>query len=315
MARWCIRTALMLTFLTTGIAGASASLGGEEIQNYYERQNWRFINNNHLLPTPVPVMVDQVFGIEPEEETAPSREKTRLVVNVPSREVTIYSEETVCRRYPVGVGSTRYKTPIGGQRFLSRIIWNPWWLPPDSAWAKNSKKTPPGPYNPLGKAKMPLGNAILLHGTNKPHTVGQTRSHGCLRMKNQDVTELAWWIQKHFSEKSEGKHFQKYQSTWRRSFHVPLATKIPVTIDYQRVEVRGDDLLIHPNVYYRSSAVAWNQLHEELSRAGIELADVDFERLPDNLTVQETTTIPLQSLFIDSEGWLAQAGEFRHDLN
>lgn len=29
-----------------------------------------------------------------------------------------------------------------------------------------------------------------IHGTNKPHSIGQHRSHGCIRMLNKDVIEL-----------------------------------------------------------------------------------------------------------------------------
>jgi len=33
-----------------------------------------------------------------------------------------------------------------------------------------------------------------IHGTNKPWTIGQFASHGCIRMRNKDVEELFEWI-------------------------------------------------------------------------------------------------------------------------
>ncbi|HEX2240693.1 MAG TPA: L,D-transpeptidase, partial [Actinomycetota bacterium] len=36
------------------------------------------------------------------------------------------------------------------------------------------------------------GNGVIgLHGTNDPTSVGRPASHGCIRMRNEDITELA----------------------------------------------------------------------------------------------------------------------------
>lgn len=285
----------------------AASSLDRDSNNYYERQNWRFINTSLFLPSPVPTLIEEVF--KEESPDSGKVDSVNFVINVPSRELTIYEERKAAKRYPVGVGQPRYKTPIGGKRFLSKIVWNPWWLPPDSYWARNAKDTPPGPRNPLGKAKMDLGNAILLHGTNKPHTVGRTRSHGCIRMKNKDVIELAWWIQKNFSNRADEKYLKTYQSSWRRSHYVPLERKIPVEIAYKRVEVRGDDLVIHPNVYHRSSVVAWDELLEELANIGIDSLQIDPEELPEELSVKESTTIPIYKILLDAEEWIASIAD------
>ncbi|MGI8853695.1 MAG: L,D-transpeptidase, partial [Methyloceanibacter sp.] len=46
--------------------------------------------------------------------------------------------------------------------------------------------------NPLGARAMYLGNTIYrIHGTNAPSTIGQRVSSGCIRLTNEDVTDLA----------------------------------------------------------------------------------------------------------------------------
>ena len=48
-----------------------------------------------------------------------------------------------------------------------------------------------GPGNPLGARAMCLGSSLYrIHGTNEPHTIGQSVSSGCICMMNEDVVDL-----------------------------------------------------------------------------------------------------------------------------
>jgi lipoprotein-anchoring transpeptidase ErfK/SrfK len=48
-----------------------------------------------------------------------------------------------------------------------------------------------GPGNPLGARAMYLGGTqYRIHGTNDPSTIGKQVSSGCIRMTNEDVTDL-----------------------------------------------------------------------------------------------------------------------------
>jgi lipoprotein-anchoring transpeptidase ErfK/SrfK len=48
-----------------------------------------------------------------------------------------------------------------------------------------------GPDNPLGARAMYLGSSLYrIHGSNEPDTIGQAVSSGCIRMLNEDVTDL-----------------------------------------------------------------------------------------------------------------------------
>lgn len=42
----------------------------------------------------------------------------------------------------------------------------------------------------LGTRRLNLGDGYGIHGTNKPETVGQAVSHGCVRMRNEDIERL-----------------------------------------------------------------------------------------------------------------------------
>jgi hypothetical protein len=48
-----------------------------------------------------------------------------------------------------------------------------------------------GPDNPLGARAMYLGSTLYrIHGSNEPWTIGTHVSSGCIRMTNEDVTDL-----------------------------------------------------------------------------------------------------------------------------
>ena len=48
-----------------------------------------------------------------------------------------------------------------------------------------------GPANPLGARALYLGSSLYrIHGTNEPDTIGENVSSGCIRMMNEDVTDL-----------------------------------------------------------------------------------------------------------------------------
>lgn len=52
-----------------------------------------------------------------------------------------------------------------------------------------------GPKNPLGARAMYLGSTeYRIHGTNEPSSIGKNASSGCIRMLNDDVTELYQFV-------------------------------------------------------------------------------------------------------------------------
>jgi hypothetical protein len=53
------------------------------------------------------------------------------------------------------------------------------------------RMTAGGPGNPLGARAMYIGGTeYRIHGTNDPTTIGKNVSSGCIRLTNEDVTDL-----------------------------------------------------------------------------------------------------------------------------
>ena len=83
---------------------------------------------------------------------------------------------------------------VSGLLVLGKYV-QPAWTPPAEVKADNPKLPDviPGgaPNNPMGVAAMTLsGGEYAIHGTNRPESIGKFASYGCIRMLNQDITDL-----------------------------------------------------------------------------------------------------------------------------
>lgn len=206
----------------------------------------------------------------------------RIEVNVSARELRVYEDDLHGSKpvhvYPIAVGSTQHRTPIG-ERELQQIVWNPIWFPPKSEWAKTAKITPPGPRNPLGPVKMDLGGAILIHGTDKPQSIGQAASHGCMRMKSEDAIALATYLQQKTHPQTQDDEFAKYKKFNRRSFYVDLAQSIPVNIVYEIFEFKEGQLFVYKDVYnrYKTEDQFMQGLKDFFQTQGYELENYNLD--------------------------------------
>ena len=95
-------------------------------------------------------------------------------------------------RYGIGVGRDGF-TWSGVQTITRKAEW-PDWTPPPEMIARQPylpRHMAGGPGNPLGARAMYLGDTVYrIHGTNAPQTIGTHVSSGCIRLTNQDVTDL-----------------------------------------------------------------------------------------------------------------------------
>lgn len=95
-------------------------------------------------------------------------------------------------RYGIGVGREGF-TWSGTQKIAEKREW-PDWRPPAEMIARQPylpRFVAGGTHNPLGARALYLGNTqYRIHGTNMPRTIGQRVSSGCIRMTNEDVTDL-----------------------------------------------------------------------------------------------------------------------------
>lgn len=99
--------------------------------------------------------------------------------------------------HPIGIGRQGWATPVGDYHIIMKIE-KPNWTMPLSVYKeaqengnKGRRLVPPGPDNPLGDFAMQLNaDGILIHGTNKPFSIGMRVSHGCLRLYPEDIRSL-----------------------------------------------------------------------------------------------------------------------------
>ncbi|MBW7970329.1 L,D-transpeptidase [Bradyrhizobium sp. BR 10289] len=95
-------------------------------------------------------------------------------------------------RYGIGVGRDGF-TWSGVQSVTKKAEW-PDWTPPPEMIARQPylpRHMAGGPGNPLGARAMYLGGTVYrIHGTNAPDTIGKHVSSGCIRLTNDDVTDL-----------------------------------------------------------------------------------------------------------------------------
>jgi lipoprotein-anchoring transpeptidase ErfK/SrfK len=114
-----------------------------------------------------------------------------LVVDRTLHHVTLFDKHgKAVRTLGVAVGQSQYPTPVGRFEIIEKQL-NPWWYPPNSAWAAGEKPVPPGPGNPLGTRWMGLSApGVGLHGTPDAASVGYSASHGCIRMRIPDAEWL-----------------------------------------------------------------------------------------------------------------------------
>src|SRR5437879_2273954 len=95
-------------------------------------------------------------------------------------------------RYGVGVGREGF-TWSGTQTISRKAEW-PDWHPPAEMIARQPylpRFVAGGPGNQLGARAMYLGSSEYRnHGINDPTTIGKFISSGCIRLTNEDVTDL-----------------------------------------------------------------------------------------------------------------------------
>ena len=87
--------------------------------------------------------------------------------------------------YPIAVGAPESQTPVGHFSVLEMEV-NPEWVDPKDT----KKKVPSGESNPLGYRWMRFYQTYGIHGTNKPWSIGEYVSNGCIRLKEENVEEL-----------------------------------------------------------------------------------------------------------------------------
>jgi lipoprotein-anchoring transpeptidase ErfK/SrfK len=106
-----------------------------------------------------------------------------IVVSIPDRKLAVLEGDQVVKIFRTAVGAPHSPSPHGEFQIINQID--------HPTWYTKGKIVPPGKANPLGTRWIGLSmKGYGIHGTNRPTSIGHRASHGCIRMRNQDVEEL-----------------------------------------------------------------------------------------------------------------------------
>src|SRR5688500_1321733 len=172
----------------------------------------------------------------------PARAQTamEIVVNIPAGRLDVHEGGERIRSYPVSVGTAGHATPTG-QAGIQRLVWNPSWRPPDSEWARDERPAAPGWNNPMGRVKMHLFGDYYVHGTpaRNERFLGRPASHGCIRMRNADVMELARLVLRADGAPVSDETLQGLIDNPRRTREMRLSGRVRVRIEYRLAELEA----------------------------------------------------------------------------
>jgi L,D-transpeptidase ErfK/SrfK len=226
----------------------------------------------------------------------PDAPRKGIVINLATMRLFHYKAENkslVVMTYPVGIGTTDRPTPLG-RMYVERKVTRPTWYVPASIsedYRKKGDPLPPavlpGPQNPLGEYALYLSKpTYLIHGTNKPASIGINATNGCLRLYPEDIKKL-------------------YEST---------AVNTPVYIVNQPYLVGRRNSIVYLEVH----ASPQNQDSAELEKMYAKLKGVekssgrtlDWKKVEKVLA--EARGIPIPILEIEPGRWVEETIEVRH---
>ena len=129
------------------------------------------------------LMAGAMIGRADAADTANEAIVRRLVVSIPDRKLAVIENNEVVEVFAVAVGAPDSPSPTGTFTIVNRVA-NPTYYHPGKVIA-------PGPQNPIGTRWIGLNQkGYGIHGTDQPSSIGDAKSHGCIRLRSADVERL-----------------------------------------------------------------------------------------------------------------------------
>ena len=166
-----------------------------------------------------------------ERDTLPDRDALRLEVDISERSLVVFHGDSRTEEFAVAVGEPEHPTPTGDFT-IDRVIWNPGWVPPQVEWAEDeSEKAPDDPDNPMQAAKLFFKYPdYYIHGTDAHGSIGEAASHGCIRMRPEDVERLGELVQEHGGSSRSDAWYAEVQRDDESDHEISLSEPVPVAI-------------------------------------------------------------------------------------
>lgn len=129
----------------------------------------------------------------PTAHLMPAVKREGIIINIPLLRLFYFPDPNTVITYPISTGKEGWSTPAGQTAIIDKRAHAPWIVPESIRIEDPSLPAviPAGPDNPLGEYVLNLGwPGFLIHGTNRPKTVGKWASHGCIRLFPEDIEAL-----------------------------------------------------------------------------------------------------------------------------
>ena len=134
----------------------------------------------------------------PHQLILPNTPREGIIIN--SAEMRLYyypkGSKTVVV-LPIGIGELGRDTPMNWVTSVQRKKAGPTWTPTKKMheeYAANGETLPQvfpaGPDNPMGLYALYIGRLYAVHGTNANFGIGLRVSHGCVRLRDDDIKYL-----------------------------------------------------------------------------------------------------------------------------
>jgi L,D-transpeptidase ErfK/SrfK len=228
----------------------------------------------------------------------PDTPRKGIVINLAAMRLFQFkgdSKSLVVSTYPIGVGTDERPSPTG-QMYVARKATRPTWHVPASIAEDHRKKGDPlpakilpGPENPLGEYALYLSKSTyLIHGTNKPASIGLKATNGCIRLYPEDIKKL----------------------------YTDTPVKTPVSIVNQPYLVGQRDGVVYLEVHASSedpSAVDLERVHEKLRNVEKESGRMlDWKKVKEVLAEARGVPVPIFGIREGSEKGIMETIEIKH---
>lgn len=136
--------------------------------------------------------------IVPQQLILPDAPREGIVINSAEMRLYYYPKGTkTVVVLPIGIGELGKDTPINWTTSVQRKKAGPTWTPTKAMHAEYAARGenlpevfPAGPDNPMGLYALYIGRLYAIHGTNANFGIGLRVSHGCVRLRADDIKWL-----------------------------------------------------------------------------------------------------------------------------
>lgn len=134
----------------------------------------------------------------PSQTILPATVHQGIIINTAEMRLYYYpAGSNTVEIYPVGIGQIGHDTPEHWVTSVKQKKVGPTWTPTPNERAEFAAAgdilpavVPAGVDNPMGLYAMYIGNEFAIHGTNANFGIGLRVSHGCVRLRADDLKTL-----------------------------------------------------------------------------------------------------------------------------